>query len=65
MSLLIFLSGLPPNVNSMQVPPNAPRGMSSAQVMCIKQLNINATDFVMKHYIQHSLKFKIFKKLWA
>lgn len=24
-------SGLPPNVNSMQVPPNAPRGMSSAQ----------------------------------
>ncbi|KAM7430102.1 CCR4-NOT transcription complex subunit 2 [Porites harrisoni] len=24
-------SGLPPNVNSMQVPPSAPRGMSSAQ----------------------------------
>ena len=26
------LLGLPPNVNSMQVPPSAPRGMSSAQV---------------------------------
>lgn len=27
-----LFSGLPPSVNSMQVPPNTPRGMSSAQV---------------------------------
>ena len=30
--VLLLFSGLPPNVNSMQVPPNPPRGMSSAQV---------------------------------
>ena len=34
-----LFSGLPPSVNSMQVPPNTPRGMSSAQVK-ISTVNI-------------------------